>query len=127
MGYKVLGTLKYNDEVFEHGESVSASDVGGEDNFNEIVASKGVVTDEEFKQLYPEQEGTVTDPTGTPSNLREVEGTKLQQNPPEEPRQSDESNPTPHNPADPPVVKGAGDTTKAAKTAESGKSSDEKK
>jgi hypothetical protein len=117
MGYKVIGTLKHDDETFEHGSSVSASKVGGDDNFNSLKAAGTVVTDKEFEQLYPKQDGEVIDPSGTPSNLREVEGTKLQANPPEDKsnQQSAEASKPSPNPADPPVVKGAGDAKAAAK------------
>jgi len=118
MGYKVIGTLKHDDTTFNHGDSITASKVGGEDNFKELVAGKAVVTDEEFKQLYPGGEGTVNDPTGTPSNLQPVEGTVLQAPmPPDDP--AEEKTTPPPNPANPPEVKGAGDPKAAAKKVES--------
>lgn len=120
MAYKVVGKLIHDGEVFGHGESVSASKVGGQENFDALVAAKSVVSADEFKTLFPEQDGEVIDATGTPSNLREVEGTKLQANMPKDegaknggPDGSD--NPTPPNPANPPEVKGAGNAKAAEK------------
>jgi hypothetical protein len=124
MGYKVIGTLKHNDESFEHGSSVSASKLGGEENFKALVAGGSVVTNEEFDRLYPDSddEGTVNEPTGTPSNLREVEGTKLQANMPEpgnqKPAEKQATPAAPQNPANPPEVKGAGDSKAGGKEAE---------
>lgn len=120
MGYKVVGTLKHDDEVFEHGDPVTASKVGGEDNFKALVAAKSVVSDEEFEQVYPAAERGVNDPSGTPSNLQVVEGTKLQANMPkagdEQPAEKPKASSP--NPANPPAVKGAGDSKAAAKEQE---------
>lgn len=114
MGYKVLGTLKHDDNTFEHGESVTASKVGGEDNFKDLIGAKALVSDEEFERLYPETGGEENDPTGTPSNLSQIEGSKLQAPmPPDEP--AEEKKTPPHNPADPPEVKGAGDSKAGGK------------
>lgn len=119
MGYKVVGKLKHDDEEWGHGDSVSASDVGGKENFKTLVDGRSVITDDEFDELYPEQkDGEVVDPSGMPSNLREVEGTKLQANMPEDKgdkSDSDDSSKSPPNPANPPEVKGAGDAKAAAK------------
>ena len=122
MGHKVVGKLKHDDEVFDHGESVSAGDVGGEDNFNKLVAAKAIVTDEEFKSAFPEEkDGEVVDASGMPSNLREVEGTKLQANMPENANDPKTAPGRPDgdqartNPADPPEVKGAGNAKAAEK------------
>src|SRR5690348_16401947 len=119
MGYKVIGTLKHDDEVYEHGDTVSESKVGGKDNFKALVASGALVTDEEFDRLYPsDEEGEVIDASGTPSNLREVEGTKLQADMPEGSDDPETENPpggkaAPANPANPPEVKGAHAKSKA--------------
>jgi hypothetical protein len=115
MGYKVIGKVLHDDKVFNHGDSISASDVGGDEEFDKLVTAKSVVEDDEFKSLYPDaEEGTVVQASGTPSNLHPVEGTELQapdQGAKEE--QSKAAAPQPRNPADPPKVKDAG-TPKAA-------------
>lgn len=123
MGHKVIGKVLHDDEVFEHGESISASDVGGQENFDQLVAAKTVVEDDEFDSLYPESEGSVVQASGTPSNLVEVEGTKLQA--PGEPKKPEDEAPSaqPRNPADPPKVKGAGEA-KAAEKEQSNKDKD---
>jgi hypothetical protein len=123
MGYKVIGTLKHDDEVFEHGDSVTADKVGGKDNLEDLKAAGTVVDSKVFEQLYPSEgddEKVVNQPSGTPSNLGEVEGTKLQANPPEDKssQKSDGSDGSPPNPATPPEVKGAGDPKAAAKEQE---------
>jgi hypothetical protein len=123
MGYKVVGKLIHDDTTFEHGDSVSESKVGGKENFDDLVAAKTVVTDEEFKQLFPGTDEEVVDPSGTPSNLRDVEGTKLQANRPEGNDDPNNANvgvtkAAPANPANPPEVKGAGDPKAAAKEQE---------
>lgn len=113
MGHKIIGSLHHDDKIFDHGESISASNVGGKENFETLVAAGSVVTDEEFKRLYPDAEGEVVQPSGTPSNLGEVEGTKLQA-PDQTDGKSDgdDGDTAPPNPANPPQVKGAGKSEK---------------
>ena len=65
---RVVGTLKHDGGVFDHGESVTASDVGGKENFEALKEIRTVVSEDEFKRLFPESEGEVIQASGTPSN-----------------------------------------------------------
>lgn len=97
MAYKVVGTLKHDGETFNHGDSITANQVGGDENFKNLQAANTVVTEDRFNELFPEQDGEVIQAPGTPSNLGEVEGTDLEAKAPEDQasKNSDESdNPT---------------------------------
>lgn len=55
MANYVVGTLMHDGKTFSHGETVTASDVGGEDNLKELKAMGTVVTTEP-KLTIPEGE-----------------------------------------------------------------------
>jgi hypothetical protein len=119
MGYKAVtrikvGTWKENEEgeprtdsYIEVGEEVSEGDFD-EDQWDELVAAKAVVDEEEYDRIRPELVEGFNQPFGTPSNLFEIEGTELQANMPD-PEEAEEAPapPPPMNPADPPYVEKA--------------------
>lgn len=85
MGYKAVARLKMDeDEYIERGESVSAGDVGGKEELKRLAASGSVLEDRAFAAQFPEVELGENQPTGTPSNLEQVEGTDLEAKPPAE-------------------------------------------
>lgn len=110
MTYKAVtriktGKDKQNVEWLERGDEVTASDVGGKEALEELVAAGSVMDSKKFDASFPEQELLENQPTGTPSNLEQVEGTTLQ---PEQPEPAPAKEATPVNPADPPKVEDAG-------------------
>lgn len=106
-GYKAAARLKVDDsEYVERGESVSEGDF---DKWDTLVASKTVVTDEQYAQMFPEVQQGANQASGTPSNLEQIEGTKLQVNLPEEGDEVPATRVPEANPADPPHVEGATD------------------
>lgn len=111
MGYKVATRLKLaKNEYLERGDDVSEDDV---DNFEGLIASKSIVTDEEFDVLFPESEEGTNQAPGTPSNLEQIEGTTLAaaSDADDDVNAPGEVEPLPANPADPPPpVVEVGDT-----------------
>jgi len=83
MGYKVASRIKTGSkddgfEYLERGEAVDKNDV---DDFDELLAEQSIVSDEEYARQFPDQEEGVNQPTGTPSNLADTEGTPLEADP----------------------------------------------
>lgn len=94
------------DDYVEVGDPVKKSDF---EDWDDLVAAKAVLPEEEFDRVHPELVLGVNQASGTPSNLLQVEGTQLQVNLPE-PTPDDKKAaepPAPRNPADPPKVEGA--------------------
>jgi hypothetical protein len=109
MGYKAATRIKSGSkedgfDFVERGDSVSEGDF---DDWDDLVAAEAVVTDEEYDVRFPEHSAPNNQPSGTPSNLEQVEGTTLQAEGAEDGPSSDEE-PEVHNPADPPKVENAG-------------------
>lgn len=82
--YRAVATLKggEGEDDIERGEYVTAGDVGGEEDLQRLVASTSVLPEYEFEVAFPgfddEGEDGANLPSGTPSNMEQVEGTKLQ-------------------------------------------------
>jgi hypothetical protein len=95
------------EEYIEHGDSVSEGDFSEKD-WEDLLAARSVMPEDEYKALFPEVEEGFNQAPGTPSNLAQVEGTTLQA--PHQPvaAEDEEPTPVPVNPANPPVVEGAG-------------------
>jgi len=70
------------EEYIRPGEDVSEGDFSEKD-WADLLAAKAVVTQEEYDILHPETNEGANQPTGTPSNLEQIEGSALQMNPPE--------------------------------------------
>jgi hypothetical protein len=121
MAYKASTRIKVNSEPVDGenplgvkvGEYVEVGDdvsEGDFDDWDDLVAAKAVVEDDEFDRIHPELVLGSNQPMGTPSNLAQIEGTKLQVNLPD-PDKAEEAPtaPGPYNPADPVRVDGAVD------------------
>jgi hypothetical protein len=112
--YKAVTRFKVPDgedgfDWIERGEDVTAEDLGvSDEEFDGFVADKQVMEAEQFAATFPEVEEGFNQPQGTPSNLEEIEGTTLQAAGSEDTGKSGNAPVVPANPADPPVVEGAG-------------------
>lgn len=105
MGYKAAARLKVgHKEYIERGESVTEDEV---DNWELLLESKSVVSDEAYALLFPEVQQGANQAFGTPSNLEQIEGTELQMNPPEEGDEVPDTRVPEGNPADVVPVEGA--------------------
>jgi hypothetical protein len=79
-----VGTSKTEDgELYiEVGEEVD-EDAFDEDEWAALEEAGAVVTEEEFEELNPEAEEGGNQPSGTPSNMEQIEGTDLEAKAPE--------------------------------------------
>lgn len=103
MGYKVVSRIKDEQSdsgYLERGESVKKSDFKKEKDWEDLLTGRSVVTDQEFNALFPNfgddgAEEEENDPTGTPSNLQQIEGTKLAASEQKEPPKQEDKKETP--------------------------------
>jgi hypothetical protein len=97
-------TDEQSEEWIERGEEVSESEVN---NFDLLVQSGSIVTEDRYKAMFPEVQEGSNQAWGSPSNLEQVEGSVLQMNPPEEGDEVPETRVPLANPADVTPVDGA--------------------
>src|SRR5690349_12300136 len=106
MGYKAVADIKVgHKEYIERGQEVTESDV---EDLDALIAAETVVTDERYEQMFPEAIEGANQPSNTPSNLEQIEGTELQADLPEVDEETGGVAPGAEvpvvNPADPPVI-----------------------
>jgi hypothetical protein len=79
--YIAVTRIKFSNEKPEltRGDVVTAKIVGGQEALNELIESESVMDEERFDILFPEEveEEGANQPTGTPSNLGDIDGTDL--------------------------------------------------
>lgn len=108
MEYKAVTRFKLgpddegkNQGYIERGDSFTPE---SDEEAQRLLASGSIMEADQFDRTFPEVERGENQPSGTPSNLEQIEGTTLQAQPEVK---GPESTEPPVNPADPPHVEGA--------------------